>query len=115
MKTRILKIIIIVLFLNSCGQISHQKFDANKWQNANLNLEENWDLRWRMMNDLRNNFDLEEKNKTEILKLLGKPDAETNDNYLYNLGMTGTGINTGNLTIFFDQNNNVREIKVRQG
>ena len=115
MKTRILKIIIILFFLNSCGQISHKKFDANKWRNANLNLEENWDLRWEMMNDLRNNFDLEEKNKTEILKLLGKPDSKTNNEYLYNLGMTGTGINTGNLTIFFDQNNNVKEIKVRQG
>ena len=115
MKTRILNFIIILFFLNSCGQISHQKFDSNKWQNANLNLEKNWDLRWEMMNDLRNNFDLEEKNKTEILKLLGKPDSETTNEYLYNLGMTGTGINTGNLTIFFDQNNEVIEIKVRQG
>lgn len=115
MKTRIFKIIIIVFFLNSCGQISYQKFDANKWQNANLNLEENWDLRWRMMNDLRNNFDLEEKNKTEIVKLLGIPDYKENNDYCYNLGMTGTGINTGNLTIFFDKNNKVKKIKVRQG
>ena len=115
MKTRILKIIIIVFFFNSCGQISHQKFDANKWQNANLNLEENWDLRWKMMNDLRNNFDLKEMNKSEIEKLLGKPDDEINNEYLYNLGMTGTGINTGNLTIVFKENNKVKKINVRQG
>ena len=115
MKTRILNIIIIVFFLNSCGQISHQKFDANKWQNANLNLEENWDLRWQMMNDLRNNFDLEEMNKTQIIKSLGNPDSETKNEYNYNLGMTGTGINTGNLTIVFKENNKVKKINVRQG
>ncbi len=96
-------------------KISHQEFDSHKWKNSNFTLEENWDLRWKMMNDLRNNFELVEMNKAEIVKLLGNPDYKENNDYCYNLGMTGTGINTGNLTIFFDENNKVKKIKVRQG
>ncbi len=107
--------ITIILTLNSCGQFSHQKFDSNKWKTSNLNLEENWDLRWKMMNDLRNNYSLIGKSKNEIEKLLGKTEIESENEFSYYLGMTGTGINTGRLIIYFDENSKVKQIKVTQG
>ena len=103
------------LLLNSCGQISHEKFDSYKWQNANLDLEENWNLRWNMMNDLRKKHHLVGMTKFEIQKLLGSPDNEIHSEFYYYLGMTGTGINTGRLTIIFDKNDIVKEIKCTQG
>lgn len=59
MKAKISNYFIIIgLLLSSCGQISHTKFDSDKWKNSDLNTEENWDLRWEMMNDLRNKYEL---------------------------------------------------------
>jgi len=53
MKAKILNYFIIIgLLVCSCGQISHATFDSDKWKNLDLNAEENWDLRWKMMNDL---------------------------------------------------------------
>lgn len=40
------------------GKIPHEKFDSDKWKNSNLNSEDNWSLRWDMMNSLRNNHNL---------------------------------------------------------
>ena len=49
MKAKILNYLIIIgLLLSSCGQISHAKFDSDKWKNSDLNTEENWDLRWKI-------------------------------------------------------------------
>ena len=53
--------------------------------------------------------------KTEIEKLLGKPDSETNSDFSYYLGMTGKGINTGSLKITFNENEIVENINVHQG
>lgn len=116
MQAKILNYFIMIgLILSSCGQISHVKFDAIKWKNSDLNTEENWDLRWKMMNDLRKNHELVGMQKTEIEKLLGKPDSETNSAFSYYLGMTGVGINTGTLTITFNENEIVESIQVSQG
>jgi hypothetical protein len=116
MKAKILNYLIIIgLLLSSCGQISHAKFDSNKWKNSDLNTEENWDLRWKMMNDLRKNHELVGMKKAEIEKLLGKPDSQINSEFSYYLGMTGTGINTGSLTITFNKNEIVEKINVHQG
>ncbi|RZL44250.1 MAG: hypothetical protein EOP00_20545 [Pedobacter sp.] len=71
MKVKISNYFIIIgLLLSSCGQISHAEFDAEKWKNSDLNTEENWDLRWRMMNDLRKNHELVGMKKAEIKKFL---------------------------------------------
>ena len=115
MKTFYLKLIIIGFLLNSCGQISYERFDSDKWQKTDPDIREKTQMRWNMMNDLRNKFKLVGMMKPEIDKLLGKPDYEVDYEYSYYLGMTGTGINTGRLTIFFDKKNKVREIKVTQG
>jgi len=68
-----------------------------------------------MMNDLRKNHELVGMKKAEIENLLGKPDSETNSEYSYYLGMTGTGINTGSLTITFNESGTVEKINVHQG
>ena len=108
-------LISFALFLFSCGKISHEKFDSNKWKTSNLNDEENISLRWDMMNELRNNYQVIGKSKTEIINLLGKPDSEINNEISYFLGYSRRGINTGNLTLTFDKNNKVQKIKVWQG
>jgi len=116
MKVNILSYFIIIgLLLSSCGQISHAKFDSDKWKSSDLNTEENWDLRWKMMNDLRKNHDLVGMKKIEIDKLLGKPDSNTNSEFSYYLGMTGRGINTGSLTITFNECEIVEKTIVHQG
>ncbi len=115
MKPFHLKLIIIGFLLNSCGQIPYERFDSNKWQKTDLNLGENSQMRWNMMNDLRKKFKLVGMMKPEIDNLLGKPDGEGDYEYYYSLGMTGTGINIGKLTILFDKTNKVKEIKVTQG
>ena len=115
MKTRYrIFLIITTLLLFSCGKISHEKFSSEKWKTSNLNSEENFDLRWNMMNDLRNNYGLIGKTKSEIILLLGKPDTEINDEISYYLGYSGKGINTGTLTLNF-VDNKVQKINVWQG
>ena len=56
-KTSFLYILILFTAL-SCGKFSHEEFNSEKWKNSELNAEENWSLRWDMMNDLRNQYDL---------------------------------------------------------
>ena len=67
------------------------------------------------MEDLRKNHELLGMKKAEIEKLLGKPDSQINSEFSYYLGMTGTGINTGSLTITFNENEIVEKINVHQG
>ncbi len=114
-KILIALIIIISLSLFLKGKISGQKFDSEKWKYSNLNSEENWNLRWSMMNSLRNNYELKGKKKFEIISLLGKPDAEIRNEILYSLGYTGFGINTGTLVIFLDSKGIVKNLSVHQG
>ena len=97
------------------GRITHVKFNSEKWKTTNLNLEENFSLRWDMMNSLRKEHDLVGKTNKEIQKILGKPDDSWDKEISYYLGYTGTGIYTGTLHIKFDSRKIVTEIKVSQG
>lgn len=116
MKTNfIFLLIFFCLFLSACGNITVEKFDSYKWKNLNLNIEENQDLRWNMMNDLRKKHKLVGMTKSEIENLLGKFDDENKTYCSYYLGLTGRGINTGTLTLTFDKNNVVTSISVTQG
>lgn len=107
-------IISMCMFL-SCGKISGDNFDSNKWKHADLYSEENWSLRWDMMNSLRNNYHLTGMSKSEVIQLLGEPDEGRNSNsFCYGLGYTHTGINAGSLTLLFE-NERVINIHVHEG
>ncbi len=95
------------------GNITHEKFNSEKWKNW-TETEEEWSLRWDMMNSLRNKHELTGKNKSEIIELLGEPDSKTESEFGYYLGMAKHGIDVGNLTIKFDEKEKVSKIKVRR-
>ena len=105
---------LIILGFALRGKISGEKFEAEKWKNWQ-NTEEEWSLRWDMMNSLRNNYELKGMSKREIIKLLGTPDTETKKEFTYYLGYSHTGINTGTLSLYFDQNNRVIDFDVWDG
>lgn len=123
MKKTLKTVIITIGVLLICGfflrgKISHKKFDSDKWKNSDLNSEENWSLRWDMMNSLRNNHDLVGMQKNEIVSLLGKPDDSTSgkeNRIVYGLGYTHLGINTGALYINLNNKEIVTKISVIQG
>ena len=96
------------------GNITHERFDSEKWKNWTES-EEEWSSRWDMMNSLRNNHELKGKTKSEIINLLGQPSSESNSIFRYNLGPSGRGINYGYLRISFDKNGLVSDFKVGQG
>jgi len=96
------------------GNITHEKFDSEKWKNW-TETESTMTMRWDMMNSLRNTHELKGKTKTEITELLGKPHSETNLNYRYFLGMAKHGIDTGSLVIKFDENDLVTDFYVWHG
>jgi outer membrane protein assembly factor BamE (lipoprotein component of BamABCDE complex) len=95
------------------GRVTYEKFDSEKWKNWTES-ETEWSLRWEMMNSLRSNYDLKGMSKNEILKLLGEPESKTENEFGYYLGNSKRGINTGRLTIKFD-NNKVTDFSVWDG
>ena len=97
------------------GNITHDQFDSEKWKTAKLHVEINWSIRWDMMNSLRNNYKLKGMTKAEITELLGKPDSETKSDFGYYLGYSKRGINTGSLTIKFNEKGIVTNFSVWQG
>jgi hypothetical protein len=116
-----LKIFIIlgVLFgiaLGLRGKISHQVFDSEAWKNANMRSENEWSLRWDMMNDLRKKHHLIGMKRKEIVDLLGYPEEPSTEmEFRYYLGYSKKGINTGSLIITFNDKGIVKAIKVWQG
>ena len=107
--------VLFVLGFSLKGNIPHERFDSDKWITADLNSEVNWSLRWDMMNSLRNNNKLIGKSKKEIIELLGEPESKSNSEYIYYLGYTKRGINTGTLTIKFSSEGRVLDYKVWEG
>ena len=105
----------ITFLFKNCGKYSHEKFSSDSWKNSNLNTEENASLRWDMMNDLRNNYEIIGLNKTEVKNLLGNPNTETYTYFSYALGYSRYGINTGTLWVTFDKNNKAIKISVTDG
>src|SRR5690606_22315515 len=104
---------IIIVGFALKGNITHEKFDSDKWKNW-TETETTMSLRWDMMNSLRNQHKLTGKTKTEIYDLLGEPNSKSESEFGYFLGMAKFGISTGHLTIYFDKNNKVQNIKVHR-
>lgn len=95
------------------GNITHEQFDSEKWKNW-TETETTLSLRWDMMNSLRNNYDLKGMTINQIIDLLGEPNSKTKNEFGYYLGYSKRGINTGRLTIKFE-NNKVVAYSVWQG
>jgi|SRR5690554_4332560 hypothetical protein len=117
---RILKIgffsvfVIFIIGFALKGRIPHEEFSSDKWKNWNES-EAEWSLRWDMMNSLRNNYELTGMTKDEIIELLGEPESLTQTEFLYYLGMAKKGIDTGTLTIKFNETGKVANYNVRHG
>jgi hypothetical protein len=105
--------LIILIGLGLKGKISHEEFDSKKWKNWTKS-ETDWSLRWDMMNSLRYNYDLKEMSENQVLQLLGEPGSKTENEFIYYLGYSKRGINTGSLTINFE-NNKVTDFSVWDG
>jgi len=112
----LIAIALIICSFGLHGKISGEKFNSEKWKTNDLVSEDNFSLRWDMMNSLRNNHNLIGMSKNEIIILLGKPDEGfiAENDFRYYLGYTHTGINTGSLIVKFD-NGIVSVISVWQG
>ncbi|MGS2764566.1 hypothetical protein [Sinomicrobium sp. M5D2P9] len=106
-----LSFIAILLLAVSCSE--QKDFNSTEWKNWTES-EATPNTRWLMRKDLLKRYDLEGVSRDSILELLGKPNSETNDKYYYQLGPTGRGINTGTMTITFE-NNTVVDIKITDG
>lgn len=108
---KILSFMVILLFTVSCSE--QKDFNSDEWKSW-VESENSPDTRWLMHKDLLDNNDLETYNKKQILDLLGKPNSETNNEYYYQLGYTGRGINIGTMVVKFE-NDSVVDIKVNDG
>ena len=104
---------LIILFLLIVGCSNQKKFDSIEWKNW-VESETTLNTRWLMHKDLLKRYDLKGVSRDSILNLLGKPNSETNSKYYYQLGISGRGINTGTMTITFE-NDAVVDIKVNDG
>jgi len=71
-------------------------------------------LRWDMMNSLRNNYELVGMTEVEIIELLGEPSHKSESIKSYYLGYSKYGINTGTLTLRFE-NGRISKVTVSQG
>lgn len=105
-KTTTITIILILIFILGFGlrgKVSGEKFDSQKWKTTDMNSENDFSLRWDMMNSLRNNYNLNGMKKSEIINLLGNPDSifSTPQKFRYFLGYAHSGIDTGSLIIKF--------------
>jgi hypothetical protein len=107
---------VIICGIGLRGKISGEKFDSHKWKTTKLENENDFSLRWDMMNSLRNNYKLVGMSKSEIIKLLGKPDSSfsTPKTFRYFLGYAHSGIDTGSLIIEF-KNESVENYIVTKG
>jgi len=77
-----------IFFLYGSPFETQKSFDQQAWQLKA-------DTRFRMQDDIVNNNILENKNKEQIVDLLGEPDQkDASDLWIYNMGMTTSGFPT---------------------
>ena len=100
-----------ILILIGCD--NQKEFVSEDWKQWTES-ENSPGLRWQMHKDLLSNYNLKTYNKDQILKLLGKPNIEEENEYHYLLGYSGKGINTGKMIVVF-KNDLVVDIKIIEG
>lgn len=110
-------IISLVLFISMPyinDYMNATPFNSQKWIEAENETEENWKDRWNMRRDLMANYDLKGKSKEEIIKLLGRPSGESENQMSYSLGPAIIGIDMGTLLIKLE-NEKVQSYRVYSG
>jgi hypothetical protein len=80
---------------------NREDFDSERWKNWK-ETEAEMSLRWNMISDLEENYELKGMTPTEVVDLLGEPDSKNSFEWTYYLGMAGHGIDTGTLSLTFE-------------
>ena len=111
-KILYLLVFISIIGFSLKGRVSGTKFNSNLWKNSDLGLEENWHLRWDMMNSLRNNYELVGKTEQEIITLLGG--EPSGNQFCYYWGYAGMEFKSGYLVVMLNSKRIVTEIRVSQ-
>ena len=88
-------------------------FDSEKWKSWKES-ENEMSLRWNMIADLEDDYKLKGMTDKEIIDLLGEPGTKSNIEWTYYLGMAGHGIDTGTLSLTFE-NNKVKSYRISRG
>ena len=94
--------------------LSQQEFDRERWQSWE-ETEKDLFLRWHMVDDLTDEYNLVGMKRSDVIELLGKPESEYGSSLYYYLGLTGHGINSGSLLLDFNRHGVVVRYQVWQG
>lgn len=102
--------IVIILSLAYCllkvnNNINFDSQVWKKWKESETKLS----FRNSMMNDLRNNYLLKGKTKSQIINLLGTPESQTRKRFYYYLEYSEDRINTKTFIIIFNDDNIVED------
>jgi len=106
-------IVFVVASPSIDNYFSRTDFDSNKWKNWEMT-EGTMTLRWDMVDDLLDDYELDGMTEEEIIKLLGEPGSKSVIEWTYDLGMARRGIDTGTLSLTFEDGK-VKTHHVRAG
>lgn len=106
---------IVVAVSPGLGDYLNQRdFDSVQWKKWEES-ESEPRLRWDMVKDLTERYSLVGNKKEEIIELLGEPEAGNTRMLSYYLGATRTGINTGSLRLYLNENQKVVRVELDEG
>jgi len=77
-------------------------FDSETWKKWEMTGKEAT-LRWDMVVDLQDDYELDGMTEEEIVKLLGEPESRSEIKWTYELGMVRHGFDTGTLSLIFEK------------
>lgn len=104
---------ILVLAPYLTNWANRTEFDSERWKNWK-ETETEMSLRWNMVSDLEDKYELAGMTTGEIVELLGEPDSKSHIEWAYYLGMSGHGIDTGTLSLTIE-NGRVKSFRIYTG
>lgn len=97
--------LLLILFLVAgpyvTDYLSRTTFDSEKWKNWKMS-EDEMTLRWDMTHDLQEEYELVGMTEQQVIELLGIPGSKSIREWTYDLGMARHGIDTGTLSLTFE-------------
>jgi hypothetical protein len=112
----LLGFILVSVVLYACdvdGLITANQFDQKKWKSMHGSLVVQ-NPRVKMLRDLKANYLKPGMSQSEVEALLGHADRIKHRQYLYRLGMGKLSIDYSYLTLIYDDNGRLREIRSAQ-